>query len=85
MFDMSVLSCSGETLRVNDLWVACPASCPHETPLLHSLLHSLEGASPAPTSHTFISGRSSSPWLDSLQLRTEVPLRNFDVTGRLGA
>ena len=39
---------SGEKLRMHDLWVACPASCSHESPSLHPLLHSPEGASVHP-------------------------------------
>ncbi len=30
---------------MHDLWVACPASCPHKRPFLHPLLHSPGGAS----------------------------------------
>jgi hypothetical protein len=35
---------SGEKLAGRDLWVACPTRSPHETALLHPLLHLLGAA-----------------------------------------
>ncbi len=71
---MPVLFSSGEIPRMHDLWVAYPASCPHETSFLHLLLHSPRGASlHPPRTLSPYSGFDSAELLDDVCVQRLMP------------